>query len=315
MALSPSQLAQDIAFERYLLDEIAPALDLSPGRQVVYFSKDLPKPRIDAIVEMSTVRVRLQVGGQPLKKELDISPLVFGASWKVFDVVIDSILGPKKNGDPRTIESKCREALNANGPARPNPFTREPEIWKRYMRLYANTMDLRHSIVHRKITARPDGSLETIAAKNQTGPGTVMTKQELGYFFRAAQGFYDALLSQTLDSHKRVNLLFILDQLKAHHGLGPLPGRELTRQVLVLAELTPSSSGRLEFDADTALTYVQGQWPAGAIDLLLRLPDGTVLKGHLEDAPTGQPASIRGDRPPRWLKVVPNAEWAAWDRR
>ncbi|MBG0823150.1 hypothetical protein HS048_20665 [Planomonospora sp. ID91781] len=139
-----------------------------------------------------------------------------------------------------------------------------------------------------------------------------MTRDELGYFFRFVQGFAAALISASLTVRERANLLFLLDQLQPHHGLGALPGRELTRSVLVLARPQVTGEG-VSFDARSVMQLVREKWPTAGIDLLLRLPDGTILGGELEHAPDDRPVVIRAQRPPKWLEVRPAAEWSQWD--
>ncbi|MBG0831479.1 hypothetical protein HS041_27430 [Planomonospora sp. ID67723] len=60
--------------------------------------------------------------------------------------------------------------------------------------------------------------------------------------------------------------------------------------------------------ARPVLQLVREKWPTAGIDLLLRLPDGTILGGELEQAPDDRPTVIRPQRPPTWPKVRPAAE-------
>ncbi|WP_155127641.1 hypothetical protein [[Actinomadura] parvosata] len=296
-----------------MLDELAPALNVTPGLQIVdYRDGDRRRPRIHAIASAMPATAVAYVNGGSVT-QLDVTPMIFGIAWKILDLVADEILGHKASGDPHTIESKCKSARTGNGLARPRPFLNEPHLWKRYMHLYANTVDLRHSLVHRELVHHPHGRIEATSTINAPRPPTVMTRDELQYFFRAVQGLAQALIRQWISTRERDNLLFLLDQLGRHHGLGSLPGREITRSILVLARPEILPSGKLQYHAQATLTYVRSMWPTGAVDLLLQLPDGTILGGDLEDAPANDPASIRGDLPPRWLATRPAKEWAVWD--
>ncbi|MEZ7132655.1 hypothetical protein ACBR40_45595 [Nonomuraea sp. AD125B] len=310
MPFSALRFSHDSAFERYVLDEIAPALLLTPGLQVVdYRDESRDSPRIHALVGGAPARAVAHVNGQSVG--VDVTPMVFGAAWKVVDLVLDGIFSPTPK--PMSIEAKCSNAVTGNGPQRLPPFRGEVDLWRRVMCLYAHTADLRHSVVHRELIVHADGQLEASPDPAQTRAPTIMTREELGYFFRAVQGFTAALISGSVTARERANLLFLLDQLQAHHGLSALGGREVTRMVLILATPQVTSDG-LSFDARPVLQLVRGKWPSAGIDLLLRLPDGTILGGELEQAPDDRPAVIRVQRPPKWLKVRPAAEWSRWDR-
>jgi hypothetical protein len=314
MAFSAAQLEQDSAFERYILDDVAPALFPDRASQVFDYTGERGLPfRLHASVVTRTVHARVHVNGRPT--ELDLTPLVFAAAWKIFDLAMDNILGPESSGQPPRISKKCKVALNGHGPSpRPAPFANDQDLWKRYMHLYANTADLRNSVVHRQFTLHPDGRLEATANPGQSRLATVMTREELENFFRVAQGFYTALISGKLRTRERENLLFLLDQLQAHHSLGALPGRQITRTSIVLAYPTSTNSGALEYDARPAVAEAQGRFPTGAVDLLLKLPDGTIVGGDLEDAPTDMASMIDPVNLPKWLSVRPSSEWTTWER-
>jgi len=311
MTYSAAQFEQDIAFERHVLDEIAPAIMPSYGVQVIdYVDGEL---QMDANAVVPAVRAGVSFGGKPVN--VDISPMIFGIAWKVIDVLLDSILGKHANGDPLSIKAKRNAAKNGKGPKAPEPFAKDPDIWMRFMRLYANTMDLRHSIMHRGFGVLRNGNLEATPDRGQVTPPTVMTPEELKYFFRAVQGFYEALIKEELSARKRSNLCALLDGVESHHKLGLLGGGEVTRDVLVLARAQELPSGKFEFDARPVMKEVRNRFPSGAVNLLLFMPDGVALTGELEDAPTDRPAPIRADHPEKWLRVVPEAEWQRWTRR
>ncbi|MGV9385040.1 hypothetical protein ACWDRB_55190 [Nonomuraea sp. NPDC003707] len=314
MAFNPGRFAQLSAFERYVLDAIAPSLEMTTGLLVVDFrDEDRTSPRVHALPGGMPARAVAYVNGASAR-ELDVTPIVFGSAWKILDLVADEILGRKANGDPMTIEAKCKTAATGNGFARHKPFLNEVDLWKRYMHLYADTLPLRHSLVHRELIVHADGRVESSPVQGNPVRPTTMDRDELGYFFRAVQGFARALISGDLPRRERDNLAFILSHLNGVHGLGTLPGRAVSQAVLVLARPEVLPSGAMQYDARAALSYVHGQWPNAGVDLLLKLPDGTVLRGHLEDAPEADPAPIRINPPPRWLEVAPPENWTRWDR-
>jgi hypothetical protein len=91
--------------------------------------------------------------GDQLKRS-DIAPLVFGAAWKVLDLLVElrlEQLGVSKNAQGRySIEMKVGEVNNGTVSA-PAPFD-NPEgtlctLWEQVLKCYAVTEDMRHSLV------------------------------------------------------------------------------------------------------------------------------------------------------------------------
>ncbi|MFC6086809.1 hypothetical protein [Sphaerisporangium aureirubrum] len=315
MTFSSTQLDQDSIFEQYILDEVAPALFPQPASQVMDYRGLGGVPfRLHAFAGGVPARMRAVVNGR--LTELDITPLVFGAAWKILDLTMDNILGPLPDGSPQRISKKINVATNANGPSpAPAPFVNETPLWKRFMHVYANTLDLRDSVVHRRLKPHSDGRLEATPSHSQTTPGTVMTREELESFFRAVQGFYTVLIRGSIRTRERDNLLFLLDQLQTHHRLGPLPGRPITRTALVLAHPRLLTSGEFEYDARPVMKDALNRWPTGGVDLLLQLPDGSILGGDLEDAPGDKVVVFTLNKLPKWLRELPASEWARWAAR
>ncbi|RCG28997.1 hypothetical protein DQ384_21835 [Sphaerisporangium album] len=304
MPFSLTQFTEDSGFERYALGDLAPAITASPGLQVIdYLDETRDQPRIHAIVGTSPVKAVVTIGGQPAT--VNVTPLIFGMAWKILDLVIEPLLSPRTDGRPQTIEAKVRTALNGLGPQGVKPFHREPELWKRFMHLYGNTVDLRHSVVHGQLNVDADGTL-TATSRDPAPlvPPTTMTTDELGYFLRAVQGFSAALLGEHLSVRARNNLCFLLDQLTQHHGLDKLGGVELLRRVVVVARPKPLPSGKFLFDARPYLAYSLDRFPGAGCDVNLHFPDNIVLGGELEDAPTDGPLEIRLDYPPKWLDYL-----------
>ncbi|WP_330255080.1 hypothetical protein OG874_11325 [Nocardia sp. NBC_00565] len=85
-----------------------------------------------------------------------ISALIFGAAWKVLDLLIEwrlvqlGIHESKKKPLHYTIEFKTKAI--GKGDLKPMaPFDAQPDLWERIAETYAATANLRRSLVHRRI--------------------------------------------------------------------------------------------------------------------------------------------------------------------
>ncbi|MEV0826375.1 hypothetical protein [Nonomuraea rubra] len=296
MTFPVAAFAEATEYERYILDTFAPALPEPTSGHVLDLRTD--KLHQHANVVLGTISVQAYVGGKPAK--LDLTPLVFGAAWKVVDVVLETQLTVTDGPGPHLISKKVKRARHGNGVRLEPPFSQD--IWRRLLRLYANTYDLRHSLTHRGIKLHPDGSLEATPEPGQTS-ATTMTRDELLYFFRAIQEMHSALISQTLSARRAGNLGFLLNQLQDHHGLGPMTGREIRGHVVVQVRGEEDDNGRVTFDLNRAVAETSTRHPDAGCDLEIHLDDGRIVRGPFEDWPAGR-GTFHLDRPPTPFVVV-----------
>lgn len=291
MAFPITAFAEATEYESYILDKLAPALPETSSTHILDLREE--RARQHAEVVLDTITVSVVVGGKPVA--VDLTPLVFGAAWKVIDVVLDMQLQEKEGPGPHSIRKKVRTAKSGNGVRREDPFP--PDIWQRLLHSYANTYDLRHSLTHRGFTPHPDGSLEATPEPGHTTPPTKMTRDEVIYFLRAAQAMREALISQSLSARQAANLRFILNRLQPHHRLPPIGGREVTGDVVVQVNAEQAEDGTLFFDLTRVLSETAVRHPNGACDIEIHLDDGRIILGELEEWPADDP-TIRLDRLP-----------------
>ncbi|YCK35190.1 hypothetical protein ACNF49_14205 [Actinomadura sp. ATCC 39365] len=282
--------AEATEYERYILDTQAPAIPEPTGKHIL----DLRTGKLHqhAHVTPGVITARAYIGGEPTK--LDLTPLVFGAAWKVVDVLVETQLVAYEGGGPHSIKKKVSRAKTGNGVRLEPPFTED--VWRRILRTYANTFDLRHSVTHRQFTAHSNGTLEASPEPGQSTPPTAMTEAELSYFFRAIQETYTALITQSLPGSRASNLRFLLDQLRSHHRMPPLAGREITGYTVVQVRGEQDADGIATFDMDRVLAETSVRHPNARCDLEIHVDDGRIIRGDLEDWPTGR-NSIDPDRP------------------
>jgi hypothetical protein len=310
MPTNLTEFADDTAFERYILDRATPLLPRPQGSSVIELG-EAGSSNVSVAVQPATVYVSAgdstrSPGGQ-LSAD-DIRPLLFGAAWKVLDLLCELALeqaGVAHNQGWRyTITLKVREATSGNV-APTQPFDCRPDLWTRIMGTYASTEQLRNSLVHRRLViTSATGDISGVGAPGQTAPAPV-TAGEQSAFCQVAVGAAEAVIDGTLPTRRAGQLAWALDQLTSHHrqpSIGASPVQGLIPRVVVRASPGPSNGLTLDFtDIDNrARAAVQG---VSHYDVEIRLPDNRVLAGALEDAPSGQTAFSLAN-PPSWLRWI-----------
>ena len=123
----------DTAFERYVLARGTP-LVMPPEGGIVFGLGDdgSNSPTVQAGV--ATTATPAGAPGDQLKRS-DIAPLVFGAAWKVLDLLVElrlEQLGVSKNAQGRyTIQFKVDKVKTVSAPA---PFDTEVPLWKQVLK-------------------------------------------------------------------------------------------------------------------------------------------------------------------------------------
>jgi hypothetical protein len=237
----------------------------------------------------------------------DIRPLLFGAAWKVLDLLCELALeqaGVAPQGRRYLIKFKVTEA--AAGRVAPTPpFNSYTDLWARIMGTYASTQELRHSLAHRRLVVTPGtGDVSGVGSPGQIAP-TPATADEQSAFCRVAVGAAEAIIEGTLSARRAAQLAWALDQLTAHHSQPSLGASRVEGLIpLVVINASPGSSNDLMLDFSEidklARGAVQG---VSHYDIEIRLPDHRALAGALEDAPTGQ-ITLPLASPPPWLRWI-----------
>jgi hypothetical protein len=304
-----TEFTDDTAFERYLLDRATPLLPRPQGTSVIELGEagsfgvavGAPAATVRAGVGDSTAAPRNQLSAD------DIRPLLFGAAWKVLDLLCELALeqaGVARQGRRYLISFKITEA--AAGRVAPTPpFNGHTDLWARIMGTYASTEELRNSLVHRRLVIVPaTGDISSVGSPGQIAP-TPATAGEQSAFCQVAVGAAQAVIDGALPTRREDQLAWALDQLASHHGqpsLGASPVQGLIPRVVVKAAPGPSNDLTLDFfDIDNrARAAVQD---VSHYDLEIRLHDGRVLAGALEDAPPGR-FTFAVASPPNWLRWI-----------
>ena len=296
----------DTEFERYVLARGTPLVKTPEGGIVFGLGDDGSNSATVQAVVAGAVTSAGAPGDQ--FKFSDIAPLIFGAAWKVLDLLVELRLEqlgvPKNRPGSYTIEKKVEEVNNGTVSA-PAPFN-NPQgtlstLWEQVLKCYAVTKELRHSLVHRQLTV----DQSTGAISGTPGPAGVspqpLTTAELDAFCRVSEGVAEAVISGVLSKRRADQLKWRLDQLVSHHqqpqfGIPPTDGLI----PVIVVEQTPDVNDELTLDFADIRQRARTLYPSASYyDLEIRISDGRILVAGLEDTPDDEVISL--DALPDWL--------------
>lgn len=293
------------------LDLLGRALPLSPLAATGDVRIRVDQGHVHLGVAAEPVRVHVTLGladsigasPQGCVELLGIRPLLFGTAWKVLDLFMDVLMAnnqlPTSYLGRYSIAAKVRSARS--GQLAQDLL--EQGTWDALRHAYAATDQLRHSLVHRRVTVDEHG---TLTGHDERGvalaPTLSLDEQEA--MARAAQRLGEAA-SQGLpvDARTERDLGAWLTRLSALHGVSLGAGEPLAviRELTVVVYRDPESRAYLLPVPELwALPNLAGD---GAVDLVVEFSDqpGIIARGRLEDAPTEvvqlSPAAL-----PSWLR-------------
>lgn len=293
--MSWADFDSESALERDVIERALPLVSLvSDGSSSVV---------IDMAANTAKAAFRLNevIGPSPAGcvRLLGIRPLLVGAAWKVVDLLLEEALridGRSPNTKRGwTITSKVAHARAAD--ARPTSITLS--AWQALMTTYANTSELRHSLVHRR--AHTDASDALVGVDDSGRPLRPLAPDEQDALARAALRSSQLVISAAADDRVAADLDRQLGVLRGVHGVA-LPTVALSDSLPeVTALLDPAGDGSYPFDVPA----LRARQPFGEVafaDLIVRFRDrpGQELRGRLEDAPH-EVVALDADNPPRWL--------------
>ena len=288
----------DSAFERYVLARFQPLVK-EPGGGIEFELGD-------GSSNSATVQAVRAVSAGPAGDQFsfsDIRPLVFGAAWKVLDLLVelrlDELGVPRDRRGHYKIIQKVNEVKNRTVSALA-PFD-DPQgslctLWEQVLKCYAVTEDMRHSLVHRRLTV--DQSTGAISGTS----GIPLTTAELDAFCRVSEGVAEAVISGALSKRRADQLKWLLDQLGSQHQQPPfgIPSTDELIPVIVEKQ-TPDENNELTLDFADIRRRARALYPSASYyDLKIRIPDGRILVAGLEETPDDE-VTFSLDAPPDWL--------------
>jgi hypothetical protein len=292
MPFNPADFAADTEFERSVLDCLAILNIRVPEPKYIYSDKKGIIGKIGMAEEGTGPREELRVC---------VRPLLFVASYKVLDMLVEHVL--KANTAPSgrlTFEWKRRNVASRPGML-PTPLNNYLTLWDCLVKLYEVFADARNAVTHRRFKVTGAGALEVYDdSRNLVGMITSVENQSFSAGIHATA----ELVINGQSDRRRTNIAgFYLNTLQQRHGQPLLPATDPNahrwRLEIGLAEV---GDGRLRFDLASAREIIDRQPKPSLWDLRLN-GGGRVFVGFWEEVPDDLASAVDFDptMPPAWL--------------
>jgi len=268
-----AELAQDLSFEKWTLDESLLAMP-DPTRDVI----DLRGP--NAIIGAHAVS---SLSGDAVAAFRDkvLLPLLFGSAWKILDLIVERAWQAQGGPPKPQIADKLRRTLS-NPSESAAVVCGDQRILDRILAVYRNTLALRHALIHRRVSRLPDGGLAEPA-------GSHLSRDEILALCLVSRRLPE-VAGCTLDNRTIGELAWHINQLARVHEEPDLTDAYAPRPIDIVKVAAVERNGRLTVDVDRAKSKarsVNSGFPFA--DLQIYLPDRETLavECRLEDAPDG----------------------------
>jgi hypothetical protein len=302
MAFDAAEFAEDTEFERLVLDL------LGTHRLRVNDPATVHDIRGDGRGSIS-VKVGTAVQGTSLRDELrnSLRPILFGAAYKVLDMLVEHVL--RANGAAGRLTFARKRADLAQPPQMlPVPLDAQRGIWERLITLFVQFEEARHAVTHRRAQPTPDGGLEIYDDARQMIDK--MTSVEIQAFAAAVLAVAELVIDESSDNRRIRIAAWYLNALDIRHRAPALPAIDPNaghRQLMMDLEVVDDR--HLRFDLVRAREVIEQQ-PDSVWDLVLHA-GVRVFTGHWDDVPTEAEEAILIDVAslPEWL----SEEWMRRD--
>lgn len=269
-------------FERLTLDRVCPVVGDECTNEI-----DLRSPDQQGGV-IGNVRLYSSISADAVNSlALALTPLLFGAAWKILDLFVELALnmsGAKPKRTNWTIDEKVKAAKNGLGSR--YLLTDDVALWRAVLAAYAATDQHRHCVVHR--TAQFSNQSVQLSGMNKNGALLrPMTKNELDAFLVIAQAVALAVIAGGLKARYADYLRFELDQLQDHTEISVLGGKKRSKPVMVRLKPVQVEEGLYELDFEAAYSQAAKARSCSHYDVWIDLPDdsGRTLFSRMEDVP------------------------------
>lgn len=295
MISTKEEFEQVIAFELYVLETLYPAIEQKSSEYI-----DFREGMTNVTVGIALTSCVSQQAVDQLKNQL--LPLLFGAAWKVLDILLEFALdhaGLSPQGSTWSIAEKQRHALNSGGSIAVLGCQRS--VWATLLRVYAETVEHRHCLVHR--TAKVDATSGTLEAiDRQKRPRNPLSREEQVALAKVAGIVARGAIQGGITRRSEEHLKYYLDVLSMHSN-SPLFGIDRASVPVEIKLALSQESGSFFLDMNGVLEKARKTFAAQAhFDLTIDVPDGTRrrLFALAEACPLGR-TRIDLDNLPPWL--------------
>ena len=294
---SITEFAESTAFERLVLDRLCPVF--SNDESEVLDLREAMAGTGPSVINLDFTESACFQAVENTK--LNIMPLLFGAAWKILDLLIELALhqaGIKPDQKNKySITKKVDAAKNGKGTCALS--SADQPLWAAVCAAYAATFEHRHCLVHR-LAAFSEYSLQL---SGQTASGATLKPleaTELYAFVSVAQITASVVIAGGLDARTADHLRYELDCLQQHTGLALLGGLKASKPVTLKLTLTSVANNQFEIDFVPVHAMAKKRYPTVHLDAWIDIPDGSgrTLFSRLEDLPLAKKMIDLGSLPP-----------------
>ena len=212
-------LAQSLGYEQWVLTNSIDLLKRSKG----YVSSRTHIIRDDNSLEVQSLILKDEFG---LEKAADVinelSPLLFNAGYKILDMLMEWIIKENRGDCPWKFSDKI-SLLEDHGSTflLPYPFSEDPSIFTRFVRVYRNLSDLRNALTHGVWGMNLSGNLEfNFRKRNRIIQQTIPFEQVIRFADCMSLCGRESIRPSTSAKGNAVSTLkWCLDELQSIHGL------------------------------------------------------------------------------------------------
>ncbi|MBI5284967.1 MAG: hypothetical protein HY874_07720 [Chloroflexi bacterium] len=187
-------------------------------------------------------------------------PLVFGAAYKVADLLVEMVMHLNREPFSRrwTFQQKSAFLLRGSPQLLPSPLDGVPGLWERLAKLYVALDEHRHAVVHRRITVEPDGSL---VGHDRAGAALrPLSIEEQDAWTLASFAIAEAVIASDVNPRMINTVGWGLDELRGVHGMSALGASRPASVVLeVIDNLEYLGSDRWRLDGRRLHAHLREQ--------------------------------------------------------
>lgn len=288
-----SDYAQDIAFELYVLARTTPLN--ANGGQTQSATMSLGSAQQHITIGLETT-IGLTVQGAVVR--LGLHPLLFGAAWKILDVLADHIM--YRGMPPSRIQIQQKTSAAMQRRLHFSPLSAYADIEQRVWAAYANADQYRHSLIHRRASVAANGDFTGTDHAGATLRPLQVAEQDA--FILVAQRVAASVATGVLQPREKTRLAAELDALTALTQLPPLryPAPSTTIPRVTIPIQTTDI-----VDMVQVKTLVHNTYPGPEVDVIFEVTDRQAVRYlcALEDSPS-KTLSIDENTLEPWLQPL-----------
>lgn len=211
----------------------------------------------------------------------EILPLAFGSAWKILDLAAELSIASANQMPLKgnlTIEDKVRKMTSDQSLELPG-IPLQSQVWQDLWTMYGATKEMRHALVHRKVSVDNAGTLH--GTDKQGNPLSPIGQNEQSAFIRSVTRLVGIVISGVATGRELTDL-----ESQLHRSLG-----KPASQAGTSGELAPIRIGdKFPENGQLDLTYYKkcaaNHFPDHRyVDLELRISEEQTVTVELEQAP------------------------------